>query len=315
MDATNTAQAWRRLNASADTSANELGWELVGTQVPRRKQITLDCGELTYTERGKGQPVIFVHGALSDYRTWSPQLNSLSHRYHVISYSRRYHQAGIATNYAADYTHRRHVGDLIALIEALGLGPAHLVGHSYGGTVAALAAMERPEMVRSLILGEPSLFSVLTQADDMVSLRLHRIALNVVQKLAENGEQRLAIREYCNIVLGKDAFGELPLEALLVITQNAHTLGPMLRTYFEPTELDCNRAQTINTPTLVVTGELSPKIYRAISRQLDSALPNSELRILPAASHGLQMENPADFNAAVLEFVSRNEIPAKREDH
>jgi non-heme chloroperoxidase len=312
MDASNTAQAWRRSNATDNTPANELGWELVSSQVSSRKQITINGGELTYTERGKGEPVILVHGALGDYRTWLPQLDWLSRRYHVISYSRRYHQAGIPTNYAADYTHRRHVDDLIALTETLAMGPAHLVGHSYGGTVAALAAMERPDLVRSLILGEPSLFSVLTQANDKVSLRLHRIALNVVQKLAENGEQRLAIREYFNIVLGKDAFGELPLEALLVITQNAHTLGPMLRTYFEPTEL---HAQTIKTSTLIITGELSPKIYRAISRELDSILPNSELLILPAASHGLQMENPADFHAAVLEFLSRNQIAIKREDY
>ena len=253
-----------------------------------------------------------MHGDLGDYRTWSQQATLLARQYHVISYSRRYHQPNSYTG-AVDYTYRRHVGDLISLIHALGLGPAHLVGHSYGAAVATLVAMERPELVNTLILGEPSLFSILSDPQDKVALRFHRIALNAVQKLSENGEQRLAVRDYVNIVTGKDAFGDLPIGALLVITQNAHTLGPMLRTFFEPMEFDRHRARSIKTPTLVVTGEFSPTVYRAIGRELGRSLTNSELLTLPGASHGLQMENPADFNEAVLEFLSRNEMAVKRE--
>ena len=78
-------------------------------------------------------------------------------------------------------------------------------------------------------------------------------------------------------------------------------------------ELDRHRARSIETPTLVVTGELSPTLYQAIGRELDRCLPNSELITLAGASHGLQMDNPADFNEAVLEFLSRNEMAVKRE--
>jgi pimeloyl-ACP methyl ester carboxylesterase len=268
---------------------------------------------LTYTHKGNGELVILVHGALGDYRTWSQQKDVLARQYHVISYSRRYHKPNSPINGAVDYTYRRHVDDLISLIRSLGIGPAHLVGHSYGASVAALVAMERPEMVSSLILGEPNLFSVLSDPQDKVALRLHRLAFNIVLKLSDNGEQGLALREYVNVVTGKDAFGDLPIEALLVITQNAYTLGPMLRTVFEPTGFDRHRARSIKTPTLVVTGELSPALYQAIGRELDTSLPNSELIKLAGASHGLQMDNPADFNEAVLEFLSRNEMAVKRE--
>ncbi|HKZ79231.1 MAG TPA: alpha/beta fold hydrolase [Pyrinomonadaceae bacterium] len=73
-----------------------------------------------------------MHGALGDYRTWNQQAATLAQQYHVISYTRRYHQPNSSTNGADDYTYRRHVDDLISLIHAFGLGPAHLVGHSYG---------------------------------------------------------------------------------------------------------------------------------------------------------------------------------------
>jgi pimeloyl-ACP methyl ester carboxylesterase len=315
MKTTDSTEPKRRSTSSSDRGADELGWEVVSPTLTRLKQIEIDDVPLTYTEQGSGELVVLLHGALGDYRTWSQQATLLARQYHVISYSRRYHQPNPSTIGAFDYTYRRHVDDLISLIHTLGLGPAHLVGHSYGAAVAALLAMERPELVNSLILGEPSLFSILSDPKDKVSLRIHRTALNVVHTLSENGEQRLAVREYLKIVTGNDTFDDLPIESLLVITQNAHTLAPMLRTFFAPLIFDQHQARGIKTPTLVVTGECSPTLYRAIGQELARSLPNSELLILAGASHGLQMENPADFNVAVLEFLSRNELAGKREDN
>jgi pimeloyl-ACP methyl ester carboxylesterase len=281
----------------------------------RPRQIKVDDTELTYCEQGSGELVILVHGALGDYRTWNQQAAILAKEYHVISYSRRCHQPNSSTNCEDDYTYRRHVDDLIAIINALGIGPAHLIGHSYGATVAALAAMQRPEMVNSLVLGEPNLFSILSNPHDKVSLRFHEIALGVVQKLSENGEAGLAVREYLKIVTDKDAFDELPIEGQVVISQNAHTLGPMLNTLFDVMKFGQDRVQSINTPTMILSGESSPILYQAISRALHSCLPNSQLHILARTSHGLHLENPIGFSAAVLDFLRENEMAVKQEHH
>lgn len=300
-------------NAS-NGEADPVGWKVISpTSAYQVRQIECDDLTLTYAEQGKGELVILVHGALGDYRTWSPRIASLAQQYHVISYSRRHHHPNTSPVGALDYAYRRHVADLISLIHALKLGPAHLVGHSYGATVAALVAIERPEMVNSLILGEPGLFSIFSEVEGRVSARLHRIALHVVQRLCETGDQKLAVREYLNIVTGKDALDKLPIEAQLVIKQNAHTLGPMLRTYFAPTEFDRQRARTVDTPTLIITGEFSPAPYRIIAQDLHRCIPNSELFMLAGASHGLQLENPAAFDNAVFDFLSRNEMAVKRE--
>lgn len=149
-------------NAALDRAVDELGWQVINPKLTALKQIDINGIELTYIEQGKGQLVVFVHGALGDCRTCSHQVALLAQKYHVVSYSRRYHEPNSLPNREIDYTHRRHVDDLISLIEALGPGPAHLVGHSYGAAVAALVAMERPELVNSLILSEPSLFSMIS---------------------------------------------------------------------------------------------------------------------------------------------------------
>ena len=290
--------------ANVALNGDELGWQVVNPNLNALKRIDIGDVELTYIEQGKGPLVVLVHGALGDCRTWSRQVAVLAQDYHVISYSRRYHHLNPAPEETIDYSYGRHVEDLISLLRALGLGPAHLVGHSYGATVAALAALEHPEMVSSLVLGEPTLFSILSDSQDRVSLRLHRIALRVVQKLSENDEHGLAVREYLNIVVGQDVFDGLALEDMLVVNQNAHTLGPMLHTYFEPTNLDHSSAQTFRTPTLLITGERSPGIYGAITRELNKCLPAAKSVILPDASHGLQMENPESFGVALMDFLA-----------
>ena len=181
------------MDSSPDRAVDELGWQTVGPRLPPVKQKKINGSNLTYIEQGEGELVIFVHGALGDCRTWARQVALLAQHYHVISYSRRYHHRKPAPEGIIDYSYGRHVDDLISLIRTLQLGPAHLVGHSCGATVAALVALERPDMVSSLVLGEPSLFSVLSDSQDRVSLRLHRIALRVVQKLSENDEPGLAV--------------------------------------------------------------------------------------------------------------------------
>ncbi|HEU4478839.1 MAG TPA: alpha/beta hydrolase [Pyrinomonadaceae bacterium] len=305
MNTEDLSEGFHSSNMALNDVADELGWQVVNPNLTTLKRIDIGDVELTYIEHGRGPLIVLVHGSLGDCRTWSRQVALLAQHYHVISYSRRYHHLNPSPGGPIDYSYRRHVDDLISLMRSLELGPAHLVGHSYGATVAALAALERPEMVSSLVLGEPSLFSILSEYQDRVSLRFHRIALRGVQKLSENDERGLAVREYLKIVVGRDVYDELSLEDLLVINQNAHTLSPMLQRYFEPTRLDRSSAQNLTIPTLLITGELSPGIYGAISRELNNSLPAGESFNLPGASHGLQMENPVGFGSAVLQFLTR----------
>ena len=296
---------------AASENGRELGWEVVETYLTPAKQVKINGTELTYVEQGGGPSVILVHGALGDLRSWSRQLPLLAAKCHVVSYTRRYHGLNSLTDGAIDYSHRRHVDDLIDLIETLVDGPAHLAGHSYGAAVAALVAMERPDLVNTLILGEPTLFSMLSDDVDKVALRFHAVALNVVRKLSENGEHRLAVREYVNIVVGRNVFDELQSHDQFVINQNAHTLGPMLRTYFEATTLDQSSASQITVPTLLISGGLSPRVYQSIARELHNCLPRAESFTIPNASHGLPMENE-DFGIAVMEFLSRTESRSKK---
>ena len=107
--------------------------------------------EIAYERVGEGPPLVLVHGAGADGRMWQPQLAALSDEFTVVAWdepgagdsetSRRF---GLA-----DYAHC-----LAALIDALGLGPAHVAGLSWGGTVAQELYRRHPERVATLILAD-----------------------------------------------------------------------------------------------------------------------------------------------------------------
>ncbi len=126
---------------------------------PAARTVRVRGVELAYVEEGRGQPIVLLHGFGHDYRVWSVVFETLSKSYRVIAYSRRHNfpnpQRGEAPTKQTPWR-----SDLAAFIAALNLGHVHLIGHSAGANLALLLAREHPRLVRSLILAEPFLESI-----------------------------------------------------------------------------------------------------------------------------------------------------------
>src|SRR5262245_12953842 len=103
------------------------------TAVPEVKSVFVNGDSLHYIDIGKGDPVVFVHGTLDDYRVWQMEMDTFAKNHRVIAYSRRYaYPNKQVINDSADYSVSIHAKDLAEFIRSLNLGPVHLVGHSYG---------------------------------------------------------------------------------------------------------------------------------------------------------------------------------------
>src|SRR5665811_1627326 len=110
------------------------------------KTLELDGYKISYIDIGEGEPVVFVHGTISDYRVWEAQMDTFSENYRVIALSRRYAYPNDQTiSDSNDYTVKAHAKDLIEFLQKLNLGPIHLVGHSFGGYTSIISALERPD--------------------------------------------------------------------------------------------------------------------------------------------------------------------------
>jgi pimeloyl-ACP methyl ester carboxylesterase len=94
---------------------------------PEPKAIFINGDSIHYIDEGKGDPVVFVHGAFGDYRTWEAQMDTFALRHRVISYSKRLtYPNNQIINDSTDVTTAGHAKDLAELLKALNLGPVHL---------------------------------------------------------------------------------------------------------------------------------------------------------------------------------------------
>ena len=285
------------------TSQNEV------PTVPEVKAVFINGDSIHYIDMGKGDPVVFVHGTLGDYRTWGAQMDAFTKNHRVIAYSRRfaYPNKQILDD-SADYTVIPHAKDLAALIKVLNLEPVHLVGHSYGGFTALLAAMNHPELVRSLTLGEPPVMSLLQNipgGDTLINNFVTKGMLPAAEAFKNNEEEK-AVRVFVAAVTHDSFFSKLPEPDREIIMANTLELRGTLFTknLFPP--ISCDDLKKIKTPVLLVEGDKSPLLLTSIIDELERCLGNKEKATLLNTSHGLPYENPVEFNKVVLGFIDKN---------
>ncbi len=103
-----------------------------------------------YDERGEGNPLVLMHGGLVDARFFDPNVGPLAERFHVFLPERRGH--GHTPDVDGPITYQLMTDDTIAFIDQVVGGPADLVGHSDGAFVAMQVAMQRPDLVKRLVM-------------------------------------------------------------------------------------------------------------------------------------------------------------------
>jgi pimeloyl-ACP methyl ester carboxylesterase len=260
-----------------------------------------------YFEFGEGEPVVFVHGSIGDYRTWGYQFEPFAMRHKVISYSRRYHYPNTWNSDGSDYSTGLHADDLATFVDALGCGPVHIVGQSTGASIAAQCASRYPEVARSLIVDEPDWAPWIIELGGHAQLA--EFAANVDQPAAKalvNGDAEGAIRIYVDGVLGEGTYKRLSPEMRLVMLDNAPELKAELSaaaTFYSPFSFD--DARRIQAPTLLVEGSASLPMFGRVAAKFAECVPNIQRVMVDSAPHAAHFVTPDQFNEVVLDFLAR----------
>jgi len=203
--------------------------ELFAAVYPPDKVAKVNGTELAYTVAGQGVPVVFVHGGWNDTRAWATQRDAIAGHYRFIAYSLRYHEPNKWQDDGKQYNVQTHVEDLAALIKSLNMGPVHLAGHSYGGGIAARVALANPELVKTLILEEAFIPSLLDSPDGKAAAGDLFKVIPSVQEAVKGGNPVEATRLFMDSVLGeKGGFDKLPPSVSDMLKANAKTMGPLL---------------------------------------------------------------------------------------
>ena len=275
---------------------------------------------LEYREAGVGEPVVLVHGGISDHRIWQVQREALSENYRAISYSCRYHWPNAPASPDAEQPVDEHVGDLIALVTELGAAPSHLVGNSFGGLLCLLAAIRAPDLVRSLVLLEPFALPLLVSMPprplDLLKLALHhpRTAAAIVhfgarglgpaQTAFERGDLEKGLQIFIRAVLGRRGVEQMTDARREQAHENLETFASQLTRGTFPSTNHAD-VRSISAPTLLLTGAQSPPMMGLLTDRVHDFLPRAERVEIPAASHDAHVDNPSAVTAAILTFLNR----------
>jgi pimeloyl-ACP methyl ester carboxylesterase len=268
-----------------------------------------DTGTSTSTSTPGGAPTILLHGGMGDLESWPHQIRALSPRHRVIAYSRRrshpnrnddVQRASFAECVDDD------IDDLFALQGTLHVGPAHLVGTSYGALLALAAAMRAPDRVFSLVLAEPPLhrWACATEAGE----RLYGAFIEGVWRTAgdafEAGLPRRAMQLLNDGMWGRPVFESWPDDHLDAVMRNAAAMHALTRSHDPFPEFDRSAVAGLRMPTLLLQGECTSALHRQVMNELGSVMPDARRVEIAFAGHGLPNENPEAFNAAVVSFLA-----------
>lgn len=243
-------------------------------------------------ELGSGPPLVLVHGTGVNSRFWGGVPGALSGHHHVFTYDRR----GFGRSSeppVSDYT--VHARDLIALL-AERTGPAVVVGWSAGGIVALDVALQRPDLVRSLVLYEVPL-----HAKRHPSLGLLRVIVGLQLRRRLLRDEKGAARAFLRFVFaetgGQNAVDRWPGELQAEVDRDAHTT--LLEVDAGTGEhLTTARIATLAAPVVAIVGDRTSSMPRAAMARLGQILPHMPLRVLNGG-HGAHLEDPAAFARAI----------------
>jgi pimeloyl-ACP methyl ester carboxylesterase len=270
-------------------------------------RVSVNGLDLHYLDAGNGSPLLLVHGGgATDYRSWLPVIEPFARAYRVVAPSLRYHYPNEWVGDGSDYSVNTHAGDMAALIEALELAPAHVIGHSLGATTVLVLARQRPELVRTLGLEEPAPFHWLMQtapAEDIAAMlkRFERI-----RQLIAAGDTEQAVRLFADTVMTPGAFDRLPDTKRQSMLDNFRLLSLAEQIQHAESTFSREDARAIVVPTLLLRGDSSSQPLLLANDEVAKEMPGAERALIPRAAHLLHGMNPRAFADVVLAFLARH---------
>jgi 2-succinyl-6-hydroxy-2,4-cyclohexadiene-1-carboxylate synthase len=257
---------------------------------------------LNVEQSGTGRPLLLLHGFTGSAATWAPLIGALPPHFHAIAPDLIGHGRSDSPPAAERYRMERCVADLLALLDALEIARADVLGYSMGGRVALHLAVVAPERVSALVLesSSPGIADATERqarsaADEALAELIERAGLAA---FVERWERLPLFASQAS--LPEDTRARLHTQRL---RNNPLGLANSLRGMGTGQQESLwDRLAELNIPTLLLAGELDAK-YCALAGAMHALLPGARTMIMPGAGHAVHLEQPQAFGKNVLEFL------------
>ncbi len=251
---------------------------------------------LPYVEQGDpaGVPVLLLHGYTDSWRSWKPVLPYLPATIHAFVPTQRGH--GDADRPATGYGPRDFAADAAAFMDAVGIGPAVVVGTSMGSIVAQRFALDYPARTKGLVL-----VAAATTWRTPAALELWDVVATLEDPIDPG-----FVREFQESTLAQPV---APAFIDTVVAESLKVPARVWRAALREGHLEANLATelgAIQAPTLIVSGDRDAIHLRSEQASLVRAIPDARLVVYPNAGHAIHWEEPTRFAADLLAFTERH---------
>jgi pimeloyl-ACP methyl ester carboxylesterase len=262
---------------------------------------TADGTNLYYEEAGSGTPVVFVHEFAGDYRTWEPQMRHFSRSYRCVTYSQRGYPPSDVPDDPARYGQDIARGDVVALMDALGIERAHVVGHSMGAYTALHVGINHPQRCISVTAAGCGWGSL---PDPVARDNMRKLAANTAKMFTEKGMVEAAAiygdGPTRNTQKYKDPRGYADfIRMLSEHSAQGHSLTMSMLQARRPTLWDmASDLKKFAVPLLIICGDEDETCLDG-SVFLKRTAPAAGLLVIPRSGHTITSEEPDAVNVAL----------------
>jgi len=252
-----------------------------------------DDATLRVYQRGTGGAVVLLHGFALDHREWDEEAAALAERYRVVTYDLRAHGDSSPVHDLFS-----HLDELAAVLDALKIERATLIGLSAGARIALDFALSRPHRVEALILASPAI-SGRPPSWPMPWFGAIIEAVRAGDFAGAAG--RFAESPLMECFSGPDSAAEVR-RMVLDNTALWRSRGDLERP-LEPSAY--GRLDEVHVPVLAIAGALDPSDSPAVAREIAQRVANAELLVLENAGHLVDFDAPDAFLSAADRFLER----------
>lgn len=270
-------------------------------------EVTVNDITLHYDDKGVGDPVVFLHGAISDRRVWRDYQDAISSDRRFVSYDQRHFGDSISSLENASFSADSHADDLIKFVESLDALPVSVVSWSYGGDVAARASIRRPDLFKALVYYEPDINGLIDEVAGSNRTKAHLYEkFDPAFTLLEKGQNEEAAMSFIDVVFQLPAGGAYSEsdDSKAIWMENSDTL-PSYLSADAGNIATCESLGNLNIPSLIVTGETGFVYDAMMSDKLAQCLTNSKQVTLSEANHDGPYRKPEDFTNMIINFLDR----------
>jgi pimeloyl-ACP methyl ester carboxylesterase len=249
-------------------------------------------------------PLVMVHGGLLSRRNWDWVVPYLAESFRILTYDRRGY--GESERPSGQGSAHRHVADLAALIEHLGLGPVWAAGQSFGGNIVVRLAAERPDLLQGITAHEPDLFSLVADDPAVAPMLEDLKTLNTaVTERITSGDHAGAAKQFVEEGLGEGLWSQLPPEFRQIVTNETPNVLEELN---DPDGIvfDLESIRGFTRPALLTFGDQTAPVFPPVITRLAETMSSAEISTFTGAGHIPQVEQPKNYAETITAFVHRH---------